>query len=170
MTEINESMVNEVHEKAIIIDGRDPTHLMFEFTGEEKPDYYESLKEGGLTAGLADAAWLYDDFSNLARSFSTWYDRVRERSEDLTIALSANDIRTAKKEGKTAFILTAQNSDWVEEDVSLVPMARMLGLRCSQVVYQSKNPAGDGCGEKADSGLSRFGVSLVNALNEQRKK
>ena len=166
MPEIDEAIVDSVHQKAIIIDGRDPTHLMFAFTREEKPDYYASLKEGGLTADLIDATWLYDRFSDMARSLSSWYTRVAERADDLCIALSANDIRTAKEEGKTAFILTAQNSDWVEEDVSLVPMARRLGLRCSQVVYQSKNPAGDGCGEKADSGLSKFGVSFVNALNQ----
>jgi membrane dipeptidase len=166
MSQIDDTVVDKVHEKAIIIDGRDPTHLMFPFTREEKPDYYESMKEGGLSAILVDAVWLYDDFSDMAKSLSTWYARVKGRSEDLCIALSANDIRKAKKEGKTAFILTAQNSDWVEEDVSLVPMAAMLGLRCSQIVYQSKNPAGDGCNEKADSGLSKFGVSFVKALNE----
>jgi len=166
MVKVDEAKVDEVHQEAIIIDGRDPTHLMFIFTREEKPDYYASIKEGGLTAILVDAAWLYDRFSDMARSFATWYTRVSERSNDLCIALSAKNIRKAKQEGKTAFVLTTQNSDCFEEDVSLVPMARMLGLRCSQVVYQSKNPAGDGCDEKADSGLSKFGVGLVHAFNK----
>jgi membrane dipeptidase len=168
MKRVEESQVDEVHGKAVIIDGRDPTHLMFIFTREEKPDYYASIKEGGLTAILVDAAWLYDRFADMARSFATWYDRVRERNSALCIALSAKDIRKAKQDGKTAFILTTQNSDSFEEDVSLVPIARMLGLRCSQVVYQSKNPAGDGCGEKADSGLSKYGVDLVHAFNKSR--
>jgi len=168
MAKVDESKVDEIHRKAVIIDGRDPTHLMFIFTREEKPDYYESIKEGGLTSILVDAAWLYDRFADMARSFSTWYDRVAKQSKDLSIALSAKDIRKAKKEGKTAFILTTQNSDSFEEDVTLVPMARMLGLRVSQVVYQSKNAAGDGCDEKADSGLSKFGVQLVHAFNEAR--
>ncbi len=166
MTPIDESLVDKVHEKAILIDGRDPTHLMFVFTREEKPDYYKSIKEGGITSILVDACWLYDRFTDMAKSFQTWYERVEERSDTLSIALSTKDIETAKAEGKTAFILTAQNSDWVEEDVSLVPMARKLGLRCSQIVYQSKNPAGDGCGEKNDSGLSKFGVKLVKAFND----
>lgn len=168
MSQIDETLVNKVHEKAIIIDGRDPTHLMFVLTREEKPDYYASIKEGGITSIMVDACWLYDRFADMARSFSTWWDRVNLRSDDLAIALSANDIERAKHEGKTAFVLTAQNSDWVEEDVSLVPMARRLGLRCSQIVYQSKNPAGDGCGEKADGGLSKFGAELVHAFNTHR--
>jgi len=168
MVKVDESKVDEIHRKAIIVDGRDPTHLMFIFTREEKPDYYESIKKGGLTSILVDAAWLYDRFADMARSFSTWYDRVAERSKDLSIALSVRDIRKAKEEGKTAFILTTQNSDAFEEDISLVPMARMLGLRVSQVVYQSKNAAGDGCDEKADSGLSKFGVQLVHAFNRAR--
>ncbi len=166
MVRVDEDKVSEVHQKAIIIDGRDPTHLMYIFTREEKPDYYASIKEGGLTAILVDAAWLYDRFADMARSFATWYTRVSERNGDLCIALSAKDIRKAKRDGKTAFILTTQNSDCFEEDVSLVPMARMLGLRCSQVVYQSKNPAGDGCDEKGDGGLSKFGVELIHAFNK----
>jgi len=166
MVEVDEDKVDEVHRKAIIIDGRDPTHLMFIYTREEKPDYYASTKEGGLTAILVDAAWLYDGFADMARSFATWYTRVSERSQDLCIALSVKNILKAKKDGKTAFILTIQNSDAFEEDLSLVPMAQKLGLRCSQVVYQSKNAAGDGCDEKADSGLSKFGVELVHALNK----
>lgn len=168
MVKVDEAKVDEVHQKAIIIDGRDPTHLMFIFTREEKPDYYASIKEGGLTAILVDAAWLYDRFADTARSFATWYARVAERSKDLSIALSAKDIRKAKQEGKTAFVLTTQNSDAFEEDVSLIPMARMIGLRCSQVVYQSKNAAGDGCDEKGDGGLSKYGVQLVHAFNEAR--
>ena len=168
MPNVDEDKVNEVHQKAIIIDGRDPTHLMYIFTREEKPDYYASIKEGGLTAIMVDAAWLYDRFADTARSFATWYTRVAERSNDLCIALSAKDIRKAKQEGKTAFLLTTQNSDAFEEDVSLVPMARMIGLRCSQVVYQTKNAAGDGCDEKGDGGLSKYGMQLVHAFNEAR--
>jgi len=166
MNEIDEQLVDKVHQEAVIIDGRDPTFLMYVFTREDKPDYYQSIKEGGVTAILVDACWLYDRFADMARSFSTWWDRVDQHPADLAIGLSAADIERAKQEGKTAFILTAQNSDWVEEDVSLVPMASRLGLRCSQIVYQSKNAAGDGCGEKADGGLSKFGVQLVQAFNE----
>ena len=87
MKQVGENLVDEIHKKAIIIDGRDPTHLMFEFTREEKPDYYLSIKEGGLTAILVDAAWLYARFADTARSFATWYERVARRSEDLCIAL-----------------------------------------------------------------------------------
>lgn len=163
---VTEGTVDLVHDDALIVDGRDPTHLMYLFTREEKPDYYDSLREGGLTAILVDAIWLYDHFGDLARNLSTWYTRVAERSDRLAIAHSVADVHRAKAEGKTAFILTAQNSDWVEEDLSLVPMARRLGIRVSQVVYQSKNAAGDGCGEKSDSGLSKFGVSLVHAFND----
>ncbi len=168
MPQIDEAMVDAVHQKAVIIDGRDPTHLMFGFTREEKPDYYDSIKKGNLSAILVDACWLYDRFTDMARSFSTWYTRVQERSEHLCIAHTVQDIEDAKKTGRTAFVLTAQNSDWVEEDLDLIPMARMMGLRCSQIVYQSKNPAGDGCGEKADSGLSKFGHKLVQAFNTHK--
>jgi membrane dipeptidase len=166
MTALDNDIVDLTHDRALIVDGRDPTHLMYLFTREEKPDYYDSLHEGGLTAILVDAIWLYDDFGDLARNLYTWYARVAERSQRLAIAHSVADIRKAKAEGKTAFVLTAQNSDWVEEDLSLVPMARRLGIRVSQIVYQSKNAAGDGCGEKNDSGLSKFGVSLVHAFND----
>ena len=100
MKRVEESQVDEVHGKALIIDGRDPTHLMFIFTREEKPDYYASIKEGGLTAILVDAAWLYDRFADMARSFATWYDRVRERNSDLCIALSSDLLKTSERPSK----------------------------------------------------------------------
>ena len=44
----------------------------------------------------------------------------------------------------------------------------MLGLRVMQMTYNTRNLVGDGCLERADSGLSNLGRDLVVQLNAQR--
>lgn len=41
-----------------------------------------------------------------------------------------------------------------------------LGTRCIQLTYNSRNLLGDGCTERTNAGLSDFGVSVVQRMNE----
>jgi microsomal dipeptidase-like Zn-dependent dipeptidase len=40
-----------------------------------------------------------------------------------------------------------------------------LGIRFMQLTYQRRNLVGDGCGERTNAGLSKFGVEVVKELN-----
>lgn len=150
----------ELHRTATIIDLRDPTFLMYRLTLEEKPTYVSDLMAGGLTAASVDAIWIDDGFKDAAISIAAWRRRILADPR-CRVALTAADIARAKAEGQLAFILSAQSPNALEGRLDLVEPLFLLGLRIVQLTYQHRTLAGDGCGEKTDGGLSRFGEALV---------
>lgn len=157
---------DQVHKEAIVIDGRDPTHLMYGFTRAPKDEYIGILQAGGLTAVVVDAAWVDDVFGQAARAVAAWHHRVAAMGESARIIYTVDDIQEAKRTGKVGFILSFQSPSPVEDDLDLVDMWRNLGIRVMQLTYQTRNLVGDGCAEQTDCGLSNFGERLVQHLNE----
>ena len=75
------------------------------------------------------------------------------------------DIERAKKEGKLAIVLHFQGTNPVEGDIKLIEVYHQLGIRHMLMAYNMKNLVGDGCMERTNDGLSRFGVALVEEMN-----
>ena len=75
------------------------------------------------------------------------------------------DVERAKKEGKLAIVLHFQGTNPVEGDIKLIEVYHRLGIRHMLMAYNMKNLVGDGCMERTDDGLSRFGVALVQEMN-----
>jgi membrane dipeptidase len=75
------------------------------------------------------------------------------------------DIERAKKEGKLAIVLHFQGTNPVEGDIKLIEVYHRLGIRHMLMAYNMKNLVGDGCMERTNDGLSRFGVALVEEMN-----
>ena len=157
---------DRIHEEAIIIDGRDPTHLMYGFTMTAKSEYPDILHAGGVTAVIADAAWVDDNFGQAARAVAAWHRRVSEMEGGARIVYRADDIRQAKQDGQLAIILSFQGPAPVEDDAVLVYMWQKLGIRVMQLTYQTQTLLGSGCTEQNDGGLSRFGQAVVRQMNE----
>lgn len=155
-----------IHDEAIIIDGRDPTHLMYGFTRSPKPEYPDILEEGGVTAVLADAAWVDDNFGQAARAAASWHRRVLDLGQRARIVYEADDVEEAKQKGQLAFILSFQSPTPVEDEVDLVDVWQKIGIRVMQLTYQTRTLLGDGCTEESDAGLSRFGRAVVRRMNE----
>ncbi len=78
---------------------------------------------------------------------------------------SASDIRAAHEEGKLAISLNVQGTNNLGGDINLVDVYYRLGIRQMILVYNNKNMVGDGCHERTDSGLSNFGIDLVQEMN-----
>jgi len=157
---------DRIHEEAIIIDGRDPTHLMYGFTMSAKSEYPNILRDGGVTAVIADAAWVDDNFGQAARAVAAWHRRVAEMDGGARIAYHADDIREAKQNDQIAFILSFQGPAPVEDEAGLIDMWQKLGIRVMQLTYQTQTLLGSGCTEQSDGGLSRFGQAVVRQMNE----
>ena len=150
-------------DKAIIIDGRDPTFLLHRFTMDEKEAYWPSVAASGITAICVDPAWVDDGFREAAASFAAWYRRVRERGQ--VLVLDVEDIERAKREGKTGFILNLQSPTPVENEIGFVEVLHRMGLRIMQLAYQRRNFLADGCGEPGGAGLSRLGLDVLAEMN-----
>jgi membrane dipeptidase len=80
--------------------------------------------------------------------------------------VKADDIERAFEEGKRAIILNFQNLDHIGSDLELLDRFYEMGFRVMQLTYNSQNRIGFGCTEEVDLGLSDFGRSVVDRLNE----
>lgn len=144
------------HAELIVIDG-------LEYSNWDRGLFAE-LKAGGVTAVHATAVYWEDARQTLAL-LADWNRRFREHADLIRPALSGEDIRAAKREGRIAFILGAQNCSPIEQDLGLVEIFRRLGLSVMQLTYNNQSPLGGGCYETVDSGLTRFGREVLREMN-----
>ena len=75
------------------------------------------------------------------------------------------DVERAKRDGKLAIVFHFQGTNPVEGDLNMVETYHALGIRHMLMAYNCKNLVGDGCTERTDNGLSRFGVALIEEMN-----
>jgi membrane dipeptidase len=77
----------------------------------------------------------------------------------------ADDILAAKASGRMGVTLHFQGTNAFERNLDLVEVYYKLGVRHALMAYNQKNAVGDGCHERTDGGLSRFGLTLVAEMN-----
>lgn len=113
--------------------------------------------------GSPDAAFkaTIEEFSRAGRLMQALQGAV-------VFAGTAADIERAHREGKRAVFYNLQSGEPIGGDLERVDTLRGLGLRCMQLTYNLRTRFGDGCLEKNDGGISRFGEALVAKLNGSR--
>jgi len=129
--------------------------------------YLPELRAGEVATVLATVASIEDSryaFGVLAH----WLAMEREGSLSFLIARTVRDIDAAAASGEVAIVLHFQGCDPIEADVNLLDAYHALGVRVMQPTYNARNRLGDGCLERANSGLSKFGRAAVARMNELR--
>lgn len=128
----------------------------------------------GILASAAMGGYTYlsltvgDDQVNLGSAVRTI---AKERSfilanpDTYVLVDTVDDVLQAKKDGKIAVSFHFQGTLPVDYDLNMVEVYYRLGVRHMLLVYNMKNYVGDGCLERTDDGLSRFGISLVEEMN-----
>jgi membrane dipeptidase len=149
----------DLHASSIVIDAVCPLV-------SDDPDYLGWYREGGVTA-LAPTVGGTDSARVTLNRLSAWNRLLRER-DDLLQVRHAHDVEIAKQSGRLGIYLHFQGTDPIEDNLDLIDLYKVLGVGVIQLTYNVKNRVGDGCEEKTDSGLSRFGTRLIRRLNEAR--
>ncbi len=88
-----------------------------------------------------------------------------EHPDQLRRIDSMDDFETLKKGERVGYIVGLQNADHFRT-VDDVNQYYHLGQRVSQLTYNSRNLIGTGSTDRSDGGLSSFGVSIVERMNE----
>lgn len=157
MTE--EAPSKNIHEQSLIIDAVCPLVM-------DDARYLAWYREGGVTA-LAPTVGSTESARRTLDRIAAWCKRLRERS-DLMWVRVASDVEMAKVQRKLGIFLHLQGTDPIEDNLDLIDVYKHLGVGIIQLTYNVRNRVGDGCEESSDAGLSRFGRSLVDRLNEAR--
>ena len=161
--------VTKLVERSLVIDMLAPLRMDFDssgFTAPLTPPEASLFRESGVTAfhhsvGLGGPTAYEDALSYLA----AWNGFVGRNSDLFTLVAKASDLDAAKRSRKIAVIMGIQNSDQFREAKD-VKSFHELGLRCSQLTYNSQNLLGSGSTEREDGGVSDFGADIIKAMNE----
>ena len=149
--------IDELYRNAIVIDAliitRGWDENSFRTAGETGyTGIHTSLSSGNLQAAL--------------RGLAEWNQRIQENPDRLVKAVSAADFERAKQTGKLAVMFGFQNATMIGNSTNNLETLYEQGTRWIQLTYNTRNLLGDGCTERTNAGLSDFGVSVVERMNE----
>lgn len=90
---------------------------------------------------------------------------IRAAPDRYVLCGTADDILAAKAAGKLGLIFNLQETNMLEGRLEMVQAFYDLGVRHMLLAYNARNHVGDGCGERTDGGLSRWGQEVVAEMN-----
>jgi microsomal dipeptidase-like Zn-dependent dipeptidase len=119
---------------------------------------------GGLLCATVTVG-VWEDFPEAVDATLAWRRSIEANGDVALTARSIADIRQAEQDGRVAFLLGFQNSNFVADRLDRVEAFYDLGIRVAQLTYNNANHSASGCYETTDGGLTRFGRNLVEELN-----
>jgi membrane dipeptidase len=125
----------------------------------------ELMRSQGCDVVMVTTASDQDDMAATVRKIAADTELLRAQSEWCRQAYSISDIQEARQTGRISVVFSFQGTVPFERTVSLVEVYYRLGVRQALMAYNQKNHVGDGCHERNDGGLSRFGIELVREMN-----
>ena len=176
LSEAEEARAMDLHRKSIVFDlhmhsvvlPEDPSDFGAWERSPRKEVGYEGIKKGGITAcldGFSGWAHIFTMDANVREIGLRWCD-MDHNYDKVIRGLRAEDVRRAKRENKTAIFLITENSEMICNDLDGRDMLYGLGLRGMGLSYNKRNLVGDGRTERTDSGLSKFGIQVIERLNK----
>ena len=134
---------------------------------------YQAVKSGGWTA-VATANFFRGLVNTPELSFVAFQDVLEEiglmladvsQQKDVLKVTSADEIESAKQQGKVGFFPTLEHLA-IGNELNRVDVLYSIGVRLAGLTYNRKNYIGDGLYERNDGGLSEFGIEVVRRMND----
>ena len=125
---------------------------------------FRQMNEGGITAVHVTICY-HEDFQEMVQNVIAWNHRFEQYSELIFLGRTADDVRTAHEEGRTAIFFGFQNCSPIEDNIGLVEVCYQLGARFMQLSYNNQSLLAAGCYEKDDPGISRMGRQVISEMN-----
>ena len=148
----------------------------------EAPDYVREAHVATAYEGLAHSSWdcVFDNLMDGICAIESpsgwkWGDVLTDlgmRLADLahqdfvTVATSVDDILTARKAGRVAWVATLEGAAPIENELDRLDMLYGFGVRSIGVTYNEANHLGSGLREVNDGGLTLFGRQAVARMNK----
>lgn len=140
-------------------------------TTAAREEYRQIWEATGVDAVFQNAGEEGNDPVRLLKRFATYTCLIESMPDYLRKIVRPDDIPAAKAAGQRAIGMACNGvplpGDFrsLPEELSLISVYAKLGMRIVHLTYNRRNPLGDGCGERANGGLSDFGRHAIHELN-----
>lgn len=156
-------------QKSLIIDMLGVPYLLPKdevFVQKLSPAATAEFKDSGITAfhcsyGVGGP----NAYQEVLQTLQSWTFWAGHNSDLWGLVGKAEDLDDAKAKKKIGLILGVQNAEHFRS-VKDVKAFYDLGLRCSQLTYNSQNLIGSGSTDRVDGGVSDYGEKIIKAMNE----
>jgi membrane dipeptidase len=131
----------------------------------------DDIRASGLTAvnlTVSGVGSYAKDYDTTIRNIAFWNAQIAAHADVLLLVRTTADIAAAKRSKRLGLIFGFQDATPIAEDLERVDTFGELGVRVFQLTYNRRNLVGDGCLEPGNAGLSTFGHSFIERLNERR--
>ena len=125
---------------------------------------FRQINEGGVSAVHATICY-HENFRETVLNIEVWNERFERHGDLIFHGRTADDVRRAHDEGRTAIFFGFQNCSPIEDDIGLVEVCHSLGARFMQLTYNNQSLLATGCYEDADSGVTRMGRQVIKEMN-----
>ncbi|MDI6709631.1 MAG: dipeptidase [Bacillota bacterium] len=140
---------------------------------EDIPDGHLDLSrllKGGIKVQFF-AAFVHPRFRHrgMARALALLdaFHRLVLPSPEISLTTNAAEIQAAVGAGKVAGIISVEGGEALEGDLVNLRTLYRLGVRALTLTWNARNDLADGVGEgDRAGGLSRFGLSVIEAMND----
>lgn len=125
---------------------------------------FQQMREGKVDAVHVTIAY-HENFREMVLNLEQWNRWFEQYPDLIMMGRTAEDINRARASGKTAIFFGFQNPSPIEDDLGLVEICHSLGIRFMQLTYNNQSLLATGCYEDEDTGLTRFGRTVVTEMN-----
>ncbi len=99
--------------------------------------------------------------ANLAKCYAV----VAKNPSKYRLVYGVQDIDAARAAGQLGITFNFQGSNVLGNDTGSIEIFYRLGVRHMLFAYNQRSLVGDGCGEPTNTGLSRYGKSVIREMN-----
>jgi membrane dipeptidase len=129
------------------------------------------LREGGISA-IFFAVWIPSRVQGppaaqrALAQLNAVREHVRQHPADLILATSAEEIRTAHREGKTAILIGIEGGQMINSDLAVLAKFAAMGARYMTLTHSGNVEWADSSGDApVHHGLTAFGKKVIHEMN-----
>ena len=132
------------------------------------PPLNESMIANAIESGITAVNLTVSgsDFAGTVQNIAGWMDRIERYPDAFSQVRTLDQLLAAKQERRLGIVFGFQDTTPFEGGLDEIEIFLNLGVKVTQLTYNIRNLAGDGCLETANGGLTGYGHAVVERMNE----
>lgn len=157
---MNTEPSQKIHHQGLVWDA----HVCFPLKPNADLGELKRYRNSGVDFVSINIGMDMDSFEHIVQVLAGYRRYIHSHPDEYVLALSVNDIQSAKESGRLAIAFDLEGSEPLLGNLNLIPFYYDLGVRQMLLAYNKDNRASGGCVE-GKTGLTNFGKEVVTEMN-----